>query len=106
MGFFNSLFGDRQKKELLDLIQHNTDMIMKKEGRTRHDAEYITICYILNDLADRTNGSKGREIIMEMLLNEYSQHHSDVMTYLAVTSGQITLSPEAEEAFIKRLETK
>jgi hypothetical protein len=102
MGLFTSLFGNKDKKMLQDLIDHNADMIEKDERRTRHDAEYLAICLVLDDLAKRPNGIKGHRIIMDMLSNEYSQHHNDVITYLAVSHGKIILKPEAEEVLRKR----
>ncbi|GJQ58445.1 MAG: hypothetical protein D8M57_14550 [Candidatus Scalindua sp. AMX11] len=102
MGFLDSLFGKKDKKMLLELVEHNADMIEKDEGRTRTDAEYLSICLVLDDLATRPNGNKGYKIIMDMLQNEYSQHHNDVFTYLAVKSGKIKLKPEADEALMKR----
>jgi hypothetical protein len=102
MGLFDSLFGNKDKKMLHDLIEYNADMIEKDEGRTRHDAEYLAICLVLDDLATRPNGVKGHKIIMDMLSNEYSQHHNDVFTYLAVSTGRIKLKPEAEEELMKR----
>ena len=102
MGLLNSLFGNKDKKMLYELIEHNADMIEKDEGRTRHDAEYLSICLVLDDLANRPNGAKGYKVIMDMLSNEYSQHHNDVITYLAVSTGKIKLKPEAEEELMKR----
>lgn len=102
MGLFDSLFGNKEKKLLRELIEHNADMIEKDEGRTRHDAEYLSICLVLDDLATRPHGVKGHKIIMDMLSNEYSHHHNDVITYLAVSRGKIKLKPEAEEALMKR----
>ncbi|MFN7901389.1 MAG: hypothetical protein ACK5O1_00950 [Holosporales bacterium] len=102
MGLFTSLFGNKDKKMLQDLIEHNADMIEKDEGRTRHDAEYLAICLVLDDLAMRPNGIKGHRIIMDMLSNEYSQHHNDIFTYLAVSFGKIKLKSEAEDTLRKR----
>lgn len=108
MGFFGSLFGDkdRKRKRLLELIEHNADWIEKDEGRTRIDAEYLSICLVLDDLATRPNGQKGHQVVMDILSNEYSEHHNDVMTYLVVKSGKIKLKPESEEALIKRHQGK
>ena len=102
MGFLNALFGNKDRKILLDLITHNADMIEKEEGRTREDAEYLSICLVLDDLATRPSGQKGHQIVMDILSNEYLQHRNDVMTYLAVQSGMINLKPEAEEALMRR----
>ncbi len=106
MGFFGSLFEDKFRKMLLELIEYNADAIEKDEGRTRVDAEYLSICLVLDDLATRPNGLKGHQAVMDMLSNEYSEHHNDVMTYLVVKSGKVILKPEAEEALIKRHQRK
>lgn len=84
MGFLDSLFGNKDRRLLLELIEHNADMIEINEKRTRADAEYLALCSVLNDLATRPNGQEGHKLVMDILLNEYSQHHNDVITYLAV----------------------
>ena len=105
MGLLDSLFGDKDRKMLLELIAHNADMIENDEGRTRVDAEYLAICLILDDLANRPNGKKGYQTIMDILTKEHVQHQNDVMTYLMVQSGKIKLKPEAEEALARRHRT-
>ena len=102
MGLITSLFGNKDRKQLIDLIKFNADIIEKPEKRTRHDSEYLAICLLLDDLQTRPNGRKGYLIVMDMLLKEYSQHHSDVITYLGVQTGVFHLTPEAEEQMAKR----
>jgi hypothetical protein len=106
MGIFSKLFVDKDREMLLGMINHNADIIVKDEGRSRIDAEYLSICLILDDLATRENGQKGQRLIMDMLLKEFAQHHNDVMTYLAVKSGAIKLKPEFEQQLIERHRTK
>ncbi len=90
------------RARLFEMIEYRASVIEKDEGRTRADAEYLSLCSFLDDLATRPNGLGGYKIIMDLLTNEYSQHHNDVITYLAAISGKIKLTPEAEEALIKR----
>lgn len=102
MGIFNSLFGDKSRNLLFETIKHNADVIERDENRTRADAEYLAICLVLDDLAARPNGQSGHRVVMDILLKEYSQHHVDVMTYLAMNSGKVKLRPEVEQEIIER----
>ncbi len=102
MSFLKSVFGDKNRKLLLEMIEHNADIIERDEKRSRVDAEYLSICLVLDDLSSRPNGKVGHQAVMDILTKEYSQHHNDVMTYLAVESGMIKLKPEAEEQLIER----
>ena len=70
--------------------------------RSRVDAEYLEICLVLDDLETRPNGQAGRQTVMQILADEYSRHHSDVMTYLAVKSGLVKLKPEFEKKLNER----
>ena len=87
MDFSNTLVGDKGKKMLRDIIEHNADMIEKDEGKSRLEAEYLSICLLIDDLAKRLHGKKDRLTVMDMLKNEYSHHHNDVLAYLAVKYG-------------------
>lgn len=102
MSIFDLIFGNKDRKNMLGHIEHNANLIENDESRTRLDAEYLSICLILDDLANRPDGKKGHQLVMEILSKEYSQHHNHVMTYLAVQSGIITLKPDAEAALMKR----
>ena len=102
MSIFSKLFGDKDREMLLGMINHNVDVIEKEEGRSRIDAEYLSICLLLDDLTKRENGQKGHQLIMDILLKEHTQHHNDVLTYLAVKSGAIKLKPEFEKQLIER----
>jgi len=102
MGVFSKLFGDKEREMLLGMIRHNADMIIEDEGKSKNDAEYISICMLLDDLTTRENGHKGQRLVMDILLKEYVQHHNDVITYLAVKSGVIKLKPEAEQQLTER----
>ncbi len=102
MGFLNSLFGNKDKKLHRDIIEHNADMIERDEGKMRKDAVYLSICLLIDDLSKRPNGKKGYSTVMNMRTNEYSQHHNDILTYIAVQSGMIILKPEIQEALEAR----
>lgn len=84
MDFSNTLVGDKAKKMLRDIIEHNADMIEKDEDKSRLEAEYRSICLLLDDLAKRLHGKEDRQTVMDILNNEYAHHHNDVLTYLAV----------------------
>lgn len=102
MGIFGSLFGNKGRNLLLGTIRHNADIIERDEKRSRKDAEYLAICLVLDDLAKRPNSQSAHRIVMDILLREYSEHHSDVMTYLAMKSGKVKLKPEFEQQILKR----
>lgn len=87
MNFSNTFVGDKSKKMLRDIIECNADMFEKVEGQSRLEAEYRSICLLLDDLSKRLHGNKDRLTVMDMLENEYSHHHSDVLAYLAVKYG-------------------
>jgi hypothetical protein len=87
MDFSNTLVGDKDKKMLRDIIEHNADMIEKGEGKSRLEAEYRSISLLLDDLAKRLHGKEDRLTVMDMLKNEYAHHHNDVLTYLAIKYG-------------------
>jgi len=106
MSFFKSLFGDKGRTMLFDLIKHNADVIERDEGRTRKDAEYLAICLVLDDLATRSNGQKGHRVVMTILANEYQQHQMDVMTYLGMKAGLLKLKPEIEQQILERHKKK
>jgi hypothetical protein len=87
MNFSNTFVGDKGKKMLRDIIEYNADMFEKVEGKSRLEAEYLSICLLLYDISKRLHGNKDRLTVMDMLKNEYSHHHNDVLAYLAVKYG-------------------
>ena len=101
MGFLKSIFGDNDRKELFDLIEYKAEIVMKKEDRTRKEAQYLAICLVLDALTGRSNGQKKIMLVIDMLNKEFSHHYVDVMTYLAIKSGRTTLQPEVEAVFMK-----
>lgn len=88
---------------LVDMIEHNADIIEKDEGKPRSEATYIAICLVIDDLMGRgPAGRNGYLAVMELLKTRYSQHMSDVVTYIAWSTGKITLTPEADAAMMAR----
>ena len=87
---------DASRQRLLDLLIHNADIIQRNEGNNRSDAEYLAACMIIDDLQKRPDGRPGCLSMMDILRNDYPQHLGDVITYLAWSSGQLHLKPEAE----------
>lgn len=63
MSFLKPIFENKNRKMLLDLIEHNADIIEKDESRTRVDAEYLAICLILDDLAGRPNEKRDTKLL-------------------------------------------
>lgn len=103
MGLFD-LFKKKSdpRRGLIDLLIYNTDIIERTEKKSRGDAEYLAICLILDDLANRPNGRVGHQEMMNIIQESYPQHFNDVITYLAWSSGKIILKREAEAALRKR----
>ena len=99
MAWFRSRKNDRLLEEL---ILHNTDIIERDEGKTHAEAEYLSICLIIDDLSRRPNGRAGYLEIMKILQTEYPQHFNDVITYVGWSTGQLPLTTEAEVAIKRR----
>lgn len=93
----------QKRKMLIDLIEYNAEHIIKTEGKDKHEATYLSICTALADLSTRPRGSGGFQLItQDLLLNEYKEHHTDVMMYLTWMSGKVIFKPEFEEKMQKR----
>lgn len=102
MGLFD-LFKpkDNDKQLLMDLIAHNADMILKNEGRSREDAEYLAICLIIDDLSQRSNGLGGYQKMMSILQSDFPAHFDDVIPYVGWSAGKLHLNP-TEQALRNR----
>ena len=87
---------------LADLIEHNADQIAANEGKDRSEATYLAICLVLDDLMSRQNGQSGYQTVMGLLQTRCVQHMNDVITYIAWSSGRITLNPEADAEMVRR----
>jgi DNA replication protein DnaC len=101
------MFGfGRAKKEpttmLIDLIEHNADQIVANERKDRSEATYLAICLVIDDLMARPDGQSGYQTVMGLLQTRYVQHMNDVITYIAWSTGRITLTPEADAAMARR----
>jgi hypothetical protein len=101
MGFLKSIFGKNDRKDLFDLIEHKTAMMVKNEGKSKNRAEYLAICDVLDGLESRSDRLKKHMVILDLVNKEYSHHYVDVMTYLAIKSGKINLQPEVQKAFLE-----
>ena len=87
---------------LVDLIEHNADQIAASEGKDRSEATYLAICLVIDDLMSRQNGQSGYQAVMGLLQTRYVQHMNDVITYIAWSTGRITLNDEADAAMTRR----
>lgn len=101
MGFLKSIFGAIDKKVLCKLIEDKAERMVENEEKPQREAEYLAICMVLDDLASNSDRQK-HKLVVDMVKEEYPQHYVDVMTYLAIKSGKITLQPEVEEVFMHR----
>lgn len=85
---FSDTFDDNKGKDMLrDIIEYTADMIEQDEGKSRKEAEFRSICLLLDDLYNRLHAKIDRMVVMDMLKDEYSHHHNDVLAYLAVKYG-------------------
>ena len=101
MSFLKSIFGKNDRKDLFDLIEHKTETMVKNEGKSKNRAEYLAICDVLGGLESRSDRLKKHMVILDLVNKEYSHHYVDVMTYLAIKSGKISLQPEVEEVYMR-----
>jgi len=87
MNFSDTHVGDKGKEMLRDIIEYAADMIEQDEGKSRMEAEFRSICLLMDDLYKRLHGKEDRLTVMDLLKEEYSHHHNDVLDYLAVKYG-------------------
>jgi hypothetical protein len=59
------------RKMLVDLLNHNAEMIQMSEGKSRDEAEYLAACLVIDDLSGRANGRVGYQQMMEILKSDY-----------------------------------
>jgi hypothetical protein len=102
-GFFKTECSDcKYRNSILKKIKKVTNTIKKDQKLPQKDAEYLAISKFVDDLVISLDEEKDRKLIMDMLTKEYSEHHSDIMIYLAVKEGVTKLTPEAEKALATR----
>jgi hypothetical protein len=102
-GFFKTECSDcKYRNSILKKIKGVTNTIKKDQKLPQKDAEYLAISKFVDDLVISLDEEKDRKLIMDMLTKEYSEHHSDIMIYLAVREGVTKLTPEAEKALATR----
>ena len=99
MGLFD-IFKPKPSKDALlkDMIAHNAMIILTTEEKTQAEAEYLSICLLIDDLSARPNGREGYKQIMIILERNFPQHSGDVITYVGWSTGKLKLKPEAEAA--------
>jgi hypothetical protein len=93
---------DDSRELLLGMVTHNAHVIQKDEGKIRSEAEYLALCLVYDDLRKRPNGRAGYQTLVGILKDKYPQHLSDVVYYVAWTTGKIHLKPDAEAEMQKR----
>jgi hypothetical protein len=87
MSLSGTFVGDKGKEMLRDIIEYVADIIEQDESKSRTEAEFQSICMLLDDLYKRVHGNTDRLKVMDMIKDEYSHHHDDVLDYLAVKYG-------------------
>jgi hypothetical protein len=103
MGLFDFLRSkDKSRHMLLEMIEHNADIIERDEGKARSEAEYLAICLIIDDLSKRSKGSEGYLKVMDILKNEHQRHLNDVITYVGWSTGKLVFKPEFDAAMRAR----
>lgn len=97
---------DHDREVLLGGIESTAEAIMREEGRTQHDAQFLAIVAFLDDLQNRPNGQAGARLMVDIARNEYSQHFNEVLMYLGWRDGKLFLKPEVERRLKERLQKK
>ena len=103
MGLFDFLKPKNKTEQIMiESIRNNADLIQKSEGKGRSEAEYLSICTLLDDLRSRVRGDEGRKLVMVIVARDYPYLLDDVVRYSEWARGKLKLSPDDEAAMEKR----
>ena len=87
---------------LLDSVVYNADIIERTEGKTRHDAEYLALCALIDDLRTRERGSTGIRKLQEVVAIAFPQHSRDLAIYIDWADGKARIDEKALTDLLKR----
>lgn len=95
---------NHDREVLLGGIESTAEAIMREEGRSQHDAQFLAIVAFLDDLQNRPNGQAGSRLVVDIARNEYSQHFNEVLMYIGWRDGKLFLKPDVEARLKERLQ--
>ena len=96
---------DNVRRRLVQTILLNAYIIQKTEFKSRREAEYLSICTLLDSLRTQTDGENARAILIMIVERAYPQHLRDVLEFSDWLSGRRKLGPQ-EEATMERRHAK
>ena len=78
---------DTLKQRLVQTIFFNSIIIQMTEGRSFSEAEYLSICTLLDSLRAQVGDADAVKIVMPIVETEYPWHLEKVIEYSARVSG-------------------
>ncbi len=93
---------DNVRRRLVQTILLNAYILQKTEFKSRREAEYLSICTLLDSLRTQTGGKNARDILIMIVKRAYPQHLRDVLEFSDWLSGDRRLGPQEEAAMEKR----
>ena len=84
---------DNIRRRLVQTILLNAYIIQKTEFKSRREAEYLSICTLLDSLRTQTGGANARAILIMIVERAYPQHLRDVLEFSDWQSGRRKLGP-------------
>jgi hypothetical protein len=61
---------NRTEQIIIESIRRNADLIQKSEGKGCSEADYLSICALLDDLRSRVRGDEGRRLLMVIVARD------------------------------------
>ena len=93
---------DDVQRRLVQTLLLNAYFIQETEFKSRREAEYLSICSLLDSLRTQTGGEKARDTLMMIVERAYPQHLRDVLEFSGWLSGERKLGPQEEAAMERR----
>ena len=93
---------DNVRQRLVQTILLNAYIIQKTESKSRREAEYLSICTLLDSLRTQTGGENAHDILILIVERAYPQHLRDVLEFSDWLSGERKLGPQEEAAMERR----
>jgi hypothetical protein len=93
---------DNVRRRLVQTILLNAYIIQKTESKSPREAEYLSICTLLDSLRAQTGGANARAILIMIVERAYPQHLRDVLEFSDWLGGGRKLRPQEEAAMERR----
>jgi len=91
----------KQREYLLNIIANNANTIRQNESKPFREAEYLSICCLLDGLRTRSDGLGYFSVVIDILAKEHSQYQADAWMFLSVITGEQALTELAQAEFIQ-----